>query len=266
MKVTRSVETWGTVILLEACNNDKSIEFVGKELDKAERFLKEIDKVFSTYKETSEVSLLRKGLLSIDEASSLVKEVWSLCEYARTLTNGAFDPWAVKDGFDPSGLVKGWAAEKVVSMLRLSGLEHILVNASGDIFVTGGRGVESGNIKPWVIGIADPSDPQEIVKVFEVMGGCIATSGTYQNGSHIKDPHTGLIAIGAKSATVLGPNGALSDALATALIVDGDAATDWIFKPELQDYSFWVVNRHENTAWSHGKNKGYTETVMVNNN
>jgi thiamine biosynthesis lipoprotein len=42
-----------------------------------------------------------------------------------------------------------------------------------------------------------------------------------------------MIAIGAKSATVIGPNGAIADALATALMVAG---RDVEFGSQLQNY------------------------------
>lgn len=68
-----------------------------------------------------------------------------------------------------------------------------------------------------------------------------------------------MIAIGALSATVIGPEGAFADSLATALKVDGDNAIKWLGKPELNNYSFWVINRHVRTAWECGSNKGYSE-------
>lgn len=44
----------------------------------------------------------------------------------------------------------------------------------------------------------------EVVKIFEISDGAIATSGSYERGAHITDPYTGMIAIGAKSATIVG--------------------------------------------------------------
>ncbi len=81
------------------------------------------------------------------------------------------------------------------------------------------------------------------------MDGAIATTGTYERGAHIKDPHTGMIAIGARSATVLGPDGGLADALATALVVSGKEGASWFLKPELLDYQCWVIERHSDNAW-----------------
>ena len=61
-----------------------------------------------------------------------------------------------------------------------------------------------------------------------------------------------MIAIGAKSATVIGPNGAIADALATALMVAGRDGAVWFTTPELSEYSAWVIDRHKKVAWSIG--------------
>ena len=57
---------------------------------------------------------------------------------------------------------------------------------------------------------------------FEIIDGAIAASGTYKRGVHINDPYTGMIAIGAAFATVVGPSGWLCDGLATVLMVAGE--------------------------------------------
>ena len=40
-------------------------------------------------------------------------------------------------------------------------------------------------------------------------------------------------------------------------MVDGVDGQKWIGRPELVDFSFWVINRHDGTVWSYGPNKGY---------
>ena len=190
----------------------------------------------------------------------LVGEVgWGswLGKLVREVTLGAFDPWKAEGGFDPSGLVKGWAAEVGTQILVEAGCENVLINASGDIVLRGGQPNDDGVKKPWNIGISSPDDVEKFVKIFDVTDGSVATSGDYEKGAHIVDPHTGLIAIGARSASVIGPDGALCDALATALMVDGIDAEKWIGRPELSEYSFWTINRHDGTAWAYGPNKGY---------
>jgi thiamine biosynthesis lipoprotein len=250
--VKRLVETWGTVVVIEATSSGLGEAAVSAAVDEVEQFFYQVDQEFSTYKTDSQVSRIRRGELSIEDSSEYVQQVWELCEFSRELTLGAFDPWKAEGGFDPSGLVKGWAAEVAVQMVVEAGVEKVLVNASGDIVVRGGK-PDGG---PWNIGIASPDDVEKYVKFFDVFDGSVATSGDYEKGAHIVDPHTGLIAIGARSATVIGPDGAICDAMATALMVDGVDAQKWIGRPELVNYSFWNINRHDGTAWSYGPNKG----------
>ena len=173
----------------------------------------------------------------------------NLCAVARELTDGAFDPWAVPGGFDPSGYVKGWAADKCADIAQEHGAQHVQVNCAGDLALRGGFN-DAGVIKPWSIGISNPDNTQEVVHVVEIFDGAIATSGDYERGAHIHDPYTGMIAIGARSASVIGPDAGLCDALATALMVAGKDGAKWFGLPELAQYSAWVVNRNENTAWS----------------
>ena len=257
MKLERFIETWGTVIVVQAASKSLSEVELGLALEKAEEFFHKVDENFSTYKSDSEVSHIRTGELEVADASDDVKRVWKLCEHARELTLGAFDPWKVNGGFDPSGLVKGWAADVAARMLVAAGAESVLINAAGDLVLRGGQLSEGGEVKPWNIGISSPDDVNQIVKTFDVVDGSVATSGDYEKGEHIVDPHTGLIAIGARSASVVGPDGALCDALATALMVDGRDAQGWMGRQELAEYSFWVINRDDETAWSFGPNQGY---------
>jgi FAD:protein FMN transferase len=257
LKLERFIETWGTVIAVQVASSTLSENEMGLEVDKVEVFFHKVDKDFSTYKSDSQVSRIRRSELEVFDTSEDVKEVWRLCEHARELTLGAFDPWKVEGGFDPSGLVKGWAAEVAARMLVAAGAESVLINAAGDLVLRGGQLFVDGEVKPWNIGISSPDDVNQIVKTFDVIDGSVATSGDYEKGAHIVDPHTGLIAIGARSASVVGPDGALCDALATALMVDGRDAQRWMGRPELAEYSFWVINRDDETAWSNGPNKGY---------
>ena len=253
MSIKRFVETWGTVVVIEATSTALDEVAVSAAVDEVEEFFFQVDRDFSTYRQDSQVSQIRRGVLKIEDTSEYVQQVWVLCEFSREITMGAFDPWKAKGGFDPSGLVKGWAAEVGAQMLVEAGAQNVLINASGDIVLRGGKPADG----PWNIGIASPDDVEKYVKFFDVVDGCVATSGDYEKGAHIIDPHTGLIAIGARSATVIGPDGAICDALATALMVDGLDAQKWIGRAELAEYSFWTINRHDGTAWSYGSNKGY---------
>jgi len=257
VRLERRVETWGTVIVVIAAASGLDGATLESAVGQVKKFFFDVDRDFSTFKSDSQVSRIRRGELKIEDASKYVQQVWALCEFSRELTLGAFDPWKADGGFDPSGLVKGWAAEVGAQMLVEAGCGNVLINASGDIVLRGGQPTESGEIKAWNIGVVSPDNTEKFVKIFDVIDGSVATSGDYQKGAHIIDPHTGLIAIGARSATVIGPDGAICDALATALMVDGMDAQKWMGRPELADYSFWAINRHGKTSWAYGPNKGY---------
>jgi thiamine biosynthesis lipoprotein len=174
-------------------------------------------------------------------------EVIARCAALRTVTGGAFDPWAVPGGFDPSGLVKGWAADRVADLLVARGLAHVSVDAGGDV-VTRGRAAPG---RPWSIGVRHPADRQAIVATVTCGDTCVATSGTSERGEHVIDPRTRRPAAGAWAATVVGPDAGIADALATALLVDGRDGLAWF--AGMPGWSAFVADAADaGTAWSVG--------------
>ena len=69
------VETWGTVILIELSSQKVSEDQLLIAAKAAEQFLLKVDKLFSTYRQDSHVTLLRSGQLKIEDADPLVIEV-----------------------------------------------------------------------------------------------------------------------------------------------------------------------------------------------
>ena len=249
-QLRRQFPVWGTIVDVDCYSQFVSDADLNEAMKQITDFCEAVDRDFSTYKEGSWVSRLRRGDVAIEDCPDDVIEVWDLCAQAKWLSDGAFDPWAVKGGFDPSGLVKGWAADTCADLLVAAGVPHVQVNAAGDLALRGGWfDSASEEIKPWSIGVVNPTNTLEVVKVYEIKDGAIATSGTYERGAHIHDPQTGMIAIGAASATVVGPLGWLCDAMATAVMVGGDDSAKWFGQPELQGYQVFGVNRHEESAW-----------------
>lgn len=250
-RVQSEIHVWGTVVFVDCASEKISDAQLHIAVGHVKDYCEHVDRIFSTYKADSTVSQLRRGDISIENCDAEVQEVWQLCEQAKWISDGAFDPWAVVGGFDPSGLVKGWAADKCADMLMAAGAQHVQVNAAGDLSLRGGYfDTRDGDVKPWKIGVVNPDNHLEVLQTFDITDGAIATSGTYERGAHISDPYTGMIAIGAKSATVIGPNGAITDALATALMVAGQDGAKWFTQPELSGYLVWVIERHDDSAWS----------------
>jgi thiamine biosynthesis lipoprotein len=173
------------------------------------------DRIFSTWDPNSPMSRLRAGRCGLTDLApperDLIVEVLERCELAREITGGSFDPWSMPGGVDPTGLVKGWAAQRALRALRAAGAGTVMVNAGGDIATAG---------RPWRIGIRHPAQPDSCTTVVEVEGA-IATSGDYERPGQLLDPATGRAARVAASATVTGPELDLADALATGLAVGG---------------------------------------------
>ena len=243
----RNIEIWGTVISIQIPRGSIPIEIFDAACKEATAFYREIDNTFSTYKSDSEISKLRNGELKIENASAYVKLVWNKSLELRALTQRAFDPWAVPGGFDPSGFVKGWAAQESLRFFDEKGIKNLQINAGGDLVLRGGVNEST----PWSIGVRHPDLPNSIAKTFELFDGAIASSGTYERGAHIIDPRVGVPAVGARAATVMGPDAGVADALATALIVDGRDAVNWLGAEEFRNYSFWAVDKTGERAWSY---------------
>jgi len=187
-------------------------------LERAKARLRRVDDVFSTWKAQSPMSRLRRGEIELDTAPPEVAEVLELCRTARDASDGWFDPWSLPGGVDPTGLVKGWAAERALDEFKNAGVPAALINAGGDITAFG----RPAPGQPWRIGIRDPLAADRLLLMVELDGpGAVATSGTYERGEHLIDPHTGEPARGLLSATVVGLDLAFADALATALFVSG---------------------------------------------
>ncbi len=174
------------------------------------------DRVFSTWRDSSPISRLRRGEIGLGEAPPEVADVLDACRSARDLTEGWFDPWALPGGVDPTGLVKGWAAQRALDELRGAAIDGAMVNAAGDIACFGGPGPGRG----FRVGVVRPDDRLGLAAVVDV-AGAIATSGTYERGEHLVDPFTRARRAAAASATVTGPDLGLADALATALCAGG---------------------------------------------
>ena len=193
--------------------------------------MREADRLFSTYQHDSQVSRIRRAELDPGDADPLVQQVITLCDQAGEITGGAFtDQLPDHDGllrFDPTGLVKGWAADRAANLLAdLSGATFCL-NAGGDV-VGGGTAIDAseGPGAPWRVGVEDPRDRSRIAEIVELRHGGVATSGTAARGAHLYDPVTGTFLDRAGAVTVVGPSLMWADVWATALFVGPTSLPD----------------------------------------
>jgi FAD:protein FMN transferase len=148
---------------------------------------------------------------------------------------------------DLGGIAKGWAAHQ--TMVRLQGIAPVLVDAGGDIAVSGPR--QDGS--PWLIGIAKANFGEEDTSLVELKEGAIATSGIdhrrwKRNGlwqHHIIDPRTGEPAqTDILSATVMAEDVMVAEAAAkSALILGSTVAPTWLESRGLTQYLFQLEKK-----------------------
>jgi thiamine biosynthesis lipoprotein len=196
------------------------------DVDRVFDWLRFVDRTFSTYRGDSEISRINAGRLAPRDAHPAVRSVLSRCEALRRRTRGYFDIAAAAGGggaIDPSGFVKGWAIDGAGRVLARAGARNWCVNAGGDICVRGAAPGAGG----WRIGIQHPHERMAVACVVELGGGAIATSGAYERGKHIVDPHSGRPPRGVESVSIIGADLALADAYATAAFAMGRAGAEW---------------------------------------
>jgi thiamine biosynthesis lipoprotein len=126
--------------------------------------------------------------------------------------------------FDTGGIVKGYAVDRAVDVLKAEGIESGLVAIAGDIRGFGPR--------TWKIGIRDPrpEDPEDnVMATVTLKDRAISTSGDYERSftqdgvfyHHILNPKTGLPARGTWSVSVIADEAVLTDGFSTGVFVIG---------------------------------------------
>lgn len=155
------------------------------------------------------------------------------------------------------GIVRGYAVERGVEILLERNIQHAIVTAGGDSKLLGDNLGE-----PWVVGIRDPRDDKKDATSLRIQDEAISTSGDYgryfiedgQRFHHIIEPATGLPARGVHSATVIGPDAVIADALSTAVFIMG--VEDGIALLEaLPDYGGLLIDAEGQLHYSDGLDK-----------
>jgi thiamine biosynthesis lipoprotein len=203
-----------------------------------------VDGKFSTYKNSSEISKINRGLITQEQFSEDMKEIFRLCEKTKSETEGYFD--ILNNGkLDPSGLVKGWAVLNAANILKKSGLNDYYVDAGGDIQMHG---------KIWTVGIRNPFKRTENVKTLKIQNMGVATSGTYIRGQHVYDPHMpGKKITDIVSLTVIGPDILEADRFATAAFAMGKRGIEFVEK--VKGLEAYMIDKNGTATLTSGFNK-----------
>jgi thiamine biosynthesis lipoprotein len=204
--------------------------------DEVFAWLHEVDQRFSTYRADSEVSRLDRGEIALAGCSADLRHVLARCADLWRATDGYFDAYAT-GRLDPSGYVKGWSVQVASQRLSAAGAVNHLLDAGGDILARG----RPAPGEQWQIGVRHPWEPTSVCWVLSGTDIAVATSGTYERGLHVIDPHTGEKPAALRSVTVVGRNLAIADAYATAAIAMGPRALTWL--AQLDGYEAGLVTQ-----------------------
>ncbi len=154
------------------------------------------------------------------------------------------------------GIAKGYIADKASAVLRANGVSNHLINAGGDIRVSG----SAAQGKAWTVAVQDPGRRKEYPEVITMRDGAIATSGSYEiyydkemMFHHIVNGRTGHSPHLATSVTIMAPTCMDADALATAVFVlEPAAGTEFINRHT--DYQSFIIGKDGGISRSKGWN------------
>jgi len=214
-------------------------------LDDVFGWFRQVDEVFSTYKEESPISRLGRGEITLADCDPNVAWVLAHCEGLRRTSGGYFDVRAT-GALDPSGFVKGWSVELASAMLVERGSVNHCINAGGDIRMRG----EPVSGRPWHAGIAHPLVPRALTVVVVGRDLAVATSGVAERGLHVTDPLRGRPADALASVTVVGPDLTWADAYATTALAMGLDAPSWL--ADLDYHEAYVIDAGGHVWWTDG--------------
>jgi FAD:protein FMN transferase len=127
---------------------------------------------------------------------------------------------------DLGGIIKGYAADRVVETLTRHGIKSGIAQVGGEVRAFGKR-PDGG---PWVVGIQNPRQKgggDEIIASVEISDRAISTSGDYnkyfekdgRRYHHLIDPKTGYPSLNCGSATVIAKDAITSDGFSKLFIL-----------------------------------------------
>ena len=200
--------------------------------------LHKADAIFSLYKPESPLSRLARGETSVAELPAVVDQVWNLCEEWEITTDGWFSAFTPEHTFDPSGLVKTWAAQYSAGKLIEAGILDFTLNAGGDILISEQQSREEF----WRIAISKPvsiaSEEAGVLTVLDLNNTgfrAVATSGSAERGQHIWNPKGGELQKDVVQVSVIARDLVEADVWATAAFAEGIRSLERINKqPNLE--------------------------------
>jgi thiamine biosynthesis lipoprotein len=223
-------------------HDDAPAALIEEAIDAALAELERLEAMFSTFRADSQISEINAGRRTLADCAPEVIAVLDACTWLEHASGGAFTahPPDRPGELDPSGFVKGWAAEQAAWWLGKAGLHHYYLAVGGDLLVHGSPAPD----RPWHVALADPRRPGAAIAAIDIVSGAVATSGTSERGAHIWDGRGGRPSGDLLAVTVVGPSLAWADAFATSAFALGAGGPRWV--TQFDGYSAIAVDRDGN--------------------
>jgi FAD:protein FMN transferase len=157
---------------------------------------------------------------ALEQARALVN--WGRVGFDRTAKTVRFGEAGIELNFNSIG--KGFAVERAAAILTQLGYDRFVIHGGQSSVLARDTGPDA---EGWLIGLTHPLIPGERVGEVRLQNESLSTSGTARQGlfhggrrlGHVIDPRTGWPTDHHLSVTVVHPDAAISDALATAFFV-----------------------------------------------
>ena len=143
---------------------------------------------------------------------------------------------------DLGGIAKGFAIDRAIEALRVTGVSDALVNAGGDMRAFGKH--------RWPVVVRDPTSPGQLRSMWTLRDSALATSAVYFSRrrtsagrwiSAIVLPHSQQVWLARASVTVQAPDAATADALTKVLALRGPLRARAILVGFKAD-GWWLAN------------------------
>lgn len=210
-------------------STDRSSAETARFLNDACKFLHDADNTFSLYKKESELSRIARKELSVAEASEGVRSIFNDCEHWKLATDGWFDAVNPEGVFDPSGIVKTWAAQQACIYLEANGFNNFTLNAGGDVYLSSELQIRS----LYKVGLANLNRRTDanagssmLIDLFGTPFRAAATSGSIERGEHIWSKGGEVANQAVLQVTVVADDLITADVWATAIYAGGIEALE----------------------------------------
>lgn len=200
----------------------------------------EVDKeTFDIFKEVLEISEISEG--DFDMTIEPIVELWNFGdlsskkipkedEIREKLKRVNYKEISLEENFliigenqriDTGAFIKGYAIKRAKEVFEKNGINNAFISAISSIETIG----DKGQGKKWRIGIQNPQNPREVLRVAELDGQAMGVSGDYQTYieiegekyHHLLSPHNGYPFKENKMIVVIGNDSFETDLLSTAL-------------------------------------------------